>query len=95
MAIETQPFDAARYIDEQGELDILGDAAATGDPTCLRIALDVVARSRGMTEIASRAGMSRSDLFDVVSDEADVDRLVKAIKAIGASFDDTVASAAE
>ncbi len=97
MPLKTYPFDAARYIDEEGEMEILAEAAASGDAGYLFLALDVVARSRGMTEIARQAGISRKDLFDaaLAEDDVDVGRLVEVFRTLTAPSKAAIASAAE
>lgn len=63
-------FDAADY------LDGIDDAAAylqialeesTDDPTAVPRALGVIARSRNMSELARRVGMSRDGLYKALS----------------------------
>jgi len=69
MALETIPFDAAKYLrdDPQGQAELIDDALATGDAGYVAHAIGVVARARGMTEVARLAGMSRESLYKALS----------------------------
>lgn len=72
MAIETTPFDAAELLDDptsQGEL--LADAFESGNATYIAQALGVVARARGMTDIAREAGVTREALYKALSERGD------------------------
>ncbi len=98
MPLKTVPFDGAEHLESQeGQIELLADAASTGDATYIRHVLDVVARARGMTDIAREAGISRRVLFDAILDEekTGVDALLKIFRALGAAIQDTTASAAE
>ena len=47
MPLKTLPFDGAEYLEShEGQIELLADAASTGDATYIRHALDVVARAR-------------------------------------------------
>ena len=64
MAIETLPFDAARYLQSaEAQTELLSDAFASGDARYIAAALGVVARARGMTQIAREAGVTREALY--------------------------------
>jgi len=53
MALETEPFDAARYLASAGaQADLLSDAMASGDAAYVRHALGVIDRARGMAQVA-------------------------------------------
>ena len=72
MATKTIAFDAARYIgspDSQAEL--LTDALETGDAGYIANALGVIARARGMTEVARGAGVTREALYKTLSQDGD------------------------
>ena len=60
MPIETIPYDPAEDLaDPRDQADLLADAFASGDRKYITIALGVVARARGMSEIAEKAGVNR------------------------------------
>ena len=70
---ETYPrFDAADYLDDlddvAGYLQIALEESGD-DPTAVPRALGVIARSRNMSELARRVGMSRDGLYKALSDQ--------------------------
>ena len=49
----TTPFDGAEYLDDDElQAELLSDALASGDLDVITAALGIVARARGMTELA-------------------------------------------
>lgn len=68
-AIEkTKPFDPAEYLDtSEGIAAYMTDALETCDPAFVADALGVVARARGMSEVAREAGVSRESLYRALS----------------------------
>jgi probable addiction module antidote protein len=61
---KTSRFDAADYLDsEQRQRAYIAVALETGDPDFARDALGIVARARGMAEIAKTAGLNRESLY--------------------------------
>ncbi len=86
MATETLPFDAARTIaSEEGQAELLADAIATGDARYIANVLGVIARARGMTEVACGAGVTREELYRALGEEADprLATLLGVIRAFG------------
>ncbi len=68
--MKTRSFDPAVYLDNDEEAAAyLTEALETGDPAFVADALGVIARARGMTEIAREAGMSRESLYRALSTE--------------------------
>ena len=70
--VKTERFDAARYLtsaDSQAEL--LNDALGTGDAGYVAHTLGVIARARGMTEVAREAGVTREALYKALSQHGD------------------------
>jgi probable addiction module antidote protein len=66
--IETKPFDPAEYLDSPKALAAyLTEALETGDPAFVADALGVIARARGMSDIAREAGVSRESLYRSLS----------------------------
>ncbi len=62
-------FDPAEFLESDEDFAIfLQDSAESGDPKVLRAAIALVAKARGMTEIAERVGISRQGLFKALSD---------------------------
>jgi probable addiction module antidote protein len=72
MTIETEPFDAARYLTSaEAQAELLNDALASGDAGYVAKALGVIARARGMTEVARAAGVTREALYKALSENGD------------------------
>jgi len=72
MAVETTPFDAAEFLDDPtSQAELLADAFESGNATYIAQALGVVARARGMTEIAREAGVTREALYKALSERGD------------------------
>jgi probable addiction module antidote protein len=70
MTPKTTPFDAAEYLDdEEAVAAYLDEAMATGDRGFIAKSLGVVARARGMTQIASQTGLSRESLYRALGDD--------------------------
>ena len=68
MPLETRPFDPAEYIDDAPSIAAyLSDAFAGGDAAEIADAIGVVARARGMTQLAAEAGLSRTSLYRALS----------------------------
>jgi probable addiction module antidote protein len=80
------PFDAADFLDDaQSQADLLADAFETGNATYIANALGVVARARGMTAVASEAGVTREALYKALSETGDprLSTLLGVVKALG------------
>ena len=72
MAVETTLFDAAELLDDSAsQAELLADAFESGNATYIAQALGVVARARGMTEIAREAGVTREALYKALSERGD------------------------
>jgi len=69
---ETETFDAARYlVSPQSQAELLNDALASGEASYIAHALGVIARARGMTEVAREAGVTREALYKSLSEDVD------------------------
>jgi len=61
---KTTRFDAAAYLDtEERQVAYIATALESGDADFVRDALGLVARARGMGEIAKKAGLNRESLY--------------------------------
>ena len=61
---ELETYDPAEDLDsDEGISYFMADAFATGDPAYVAHALGVVARAKGMTQIAKETGLSREQLY--------------------------------
>jgi probable addiction module antidote protein len=84
--IKTRPFDAAEYLEsEDGIVAYLDEAMRTGDPAFIADAIGVVARARGMTQIARDANMSRESLYKALTADGNPEfaTIVKVLHAMG------------
>ena len=72
MTIETVPFDAAAYLaSPEAQAELIADALHTGDAAYIANAIGVVARARGMSQIARDAGVTREALYKALSPTGD------------------------
>lgn len=93
-----KPFDAAQYITTDEECaDLLTDTFATGDVAYIANALGVIARAKGMTEIAREAGVTREALYKALSPAGDpkLSTLLGVMKALGVRLSASPAHPAE
>jgi len=83
---KTTPFDAAKYIDTpEAVAAFLEDALATGDAGYVAHALGVIARSRGMTAVAEKAGLGRESLYKGLREGGNpqLETVLKIVTALG------------
>lgn len=67
-AIKTKAFDPAEYLDDDEAIaSYMTDALETGDPSFVADALGVIARARGMSDVARLASVSRESLYRALS----------------------------
>ena len=72
MKIKTTPFDPADFLDtKETQIELLADAAETGDARYIANALGAIARARGMARIAEEAGLTRQALYRSLSETGD------------------------
>jgi probable addiction module antidote protein len=86
MALETFPWDTAEFLETPE--DIAGYLEAVfedGDPALITHALGVVARAKGVTQIARKAGVTREALYKALSADGDprLSTFLGVIKALG------------
>jgi probable addiction module antidote protein len=68
MALKTSVWDSAELLDSPEAIAAYVEAAfEDGDTALIAHALGVVARARGMTQIANDAGMSRDAVYKALS----------------------------
>lgn len=97
MAIETFPFDAAEHLTEsEDQADLLNDALTSGDAATIAAALGIIARARGMTEVAREAGVTREALYRSLSADGDprLTTLLGVMRALGLTLSAHVRPAA-
>jgi probable addiction module antidote protein len=86
MAIETKPWDAAETLNTPADIAAYLDAyLEDGTPEELLRAVNTIARSRGMSELARQTGISREALYRAFSDNGNptLDTLLRVMKALG------------
>jgi len=86
MALKTTPFDPAEYLDTPGRIAAYLEAAfEDGDPALVAAALGDIARAMGMTQLASRAGVTREALYKALSATGDpkLSTFLGVMKALG------------
>ena len=86
MALETIPYDSADFLDSPDAIAAYIEAAfEDGDPTVITHALGVVARAKGMSELARTAGVTREALYKALTAEGDpkLSTFIGVLKALG------------
>lgn len=89
MILSTTTFDPAEHLDTpEAQAEFLADAFETGDRTHIAKALGVVARAKGMTQVAREAGLSREALYRALSENGDprLSTLMGVCSALGVSI---------
>jgi len=90
MALKTVPYDSAEYLeDDQAIAEYLEEAMKIAmedsDPAFLAHALGIVARARGVSQIAKDAGISRESLYKALGAEGNPDfgTVLKVLQTLG------------
>lgn len=87
--VKTEAFDAARYLTSaESQEELLNDALASGDAGYIANALGVIARARGMTDVAREAGVTREALYKALSENGDprLTTLLGVVRALGVTL---------
>ena len=72
MGTKTIPFDATKHLkSRRAQAELLSDALETGDTGYIANALGVIARARGMADVAQQAGVTRAALYKALSRRGD------------------------
>jgi probable addiction module antidote protein len=82
----TRPWDAARHLTTDAEIVAYLEAALEdGDAAVIAAALGDVARARGMTDVARRAGLGRESLYKALSPggNPELSTILRVLKALG------------
>jgi probable addiction module antidote protein len=82
-------FDSAEYLDsEDAVIAYIKDAIDTNDASFIAYALGTVARARGMSQIARRAGISRESLYRALSKQGnpEFNTIIQVMSALGLTF---------
>ncbi|ASG21394.1 addiction module antidote protein [Nitrospirillum viridazoti] len=86
---EWRKFDAADFLETDEDVaEFLNAAIEEGDPQLFRVALQDVARAKGMTELAQIADMPRGTLYKALSPETKTgfDTILRILQALNLSF---------
>lgn len=83
---KTTRFDAADYLNtEERQAAYIATALETGDADFVRDALGLVARARGMSEIAKKAGLNRESLYKALGEAGNPEfgTVMRIVRALG------------
>ena len=83
---KTTRFDAADYLDsEKRQVAYITPALESGDADFVRDALGVVAKARGMGEIAKSAGLNRESLYKALGETGNPEfgTVMRIVRALG------------
>ena len=86
IVVKVRPFDPAEHLQTEEDILYYLEAAMEGnDPKHIASALGDVARSRGMSEIARKAGVGRQALYNALSESGNptLETLTAVLKALG------------
>lgn len=86
MPLKTSRFDAAEVLDTPEAIEaFLEEAFESGDPAFVTHALGIVARARGMSQLAAETGLSRQALYKALSPEGhpEFGTVLKVARALG------------
>ena len=86
MAKEIHDFDPAEMLQSEQAIEVfLTDAFETGNAGHIASALGVVARAKGMTEIARKTGLAREQLYRSLSENGNptLETTLAVMKALG------------
>jgi probable addiction module antidote protein len=83
---KTRPWDPVEHLETQEDMVAYLEAAfEEGDPALIAAALGDIARARGMTDIARRAGLGRESLYKALSPNGNPElaTVIKVMEALG------------
>ncbi len=84
--LDLRPWDATEFLDSEDMIsEYLAVAFEEGDAEEIRVALNNVARARGMTDLQKQTGLSRSALYKALGEGGNptLDTLLAILKALG------------
>ena len=96
MALKTIPFVLEKYLDSEELIqEYFSQVLADGDSEEIIDALGVIARARGMAEIAAKTGLGRESLYKTFAPGAKprFDTILKVIRALGLNLSQRHAAA--
>ncbi len=86
---KTRPYDSAEFLDSKKAIHAyMEEALETDDPAFIAKALGTIARARGMSQIAKKAGLSRESLYKALSTEGNPEfgTIIRVMQALGLKF---------
>lgn len=86
MMSKTTQFDAADYLGtKERQVAYITAALESGDADFVRDALGLVARARGMSEIAKNAGLNRESLYKALGESGNPEfsTVMRVVRALG------------
>jgi probable addiction module antidote protein len=86
MIATARPFDPAQYLDDDKAIAAyMSEALETGDVSFIADALGVVARAKGMSQIANETNLSRESLYRALSSDGNPEfaTVIGVMKALG------------
>jgi len=86
MAVATTRWDITEYLDSDERIAGYLDAVfEDGDSTLIKAAIADVARAKGMTEVATKSGISRAGLYKALGENGNpsFETIAAIMKAIG------------
>lgn len=86
MALQTTRWDSAEYLQTDNDIAAYLDAVLDeGDPALVTHALGVIARARGINQIADETGLARDSLCNALSADSHPEfaSVMKVINALG------------
>ena len=84
--MKKRKLDVSKNLDTpERQKDFIGRAVATGDADMIRDAVGLVARKRGMTDIASATNLNRESLYRSLGSDGNPEfaTVMKVLKALG------------
>ena len=82
-------FDAVRYLDDDGAVaEYMTAVLETDDPDLLLLALNDVARAKGMEQVAKDSGLGRESLYNALAPgtKPRLETVMKVARALGVKF---------
>ncbi|NJM92356.1 MAG: putative addiction module antidote protein [Rhodospirillaceae bacterium] len=86
MKVKVSRFDAADYLTTPEDCAyFLTDALETKDPAQIAQALGVLARAKGMSEVAKKTGLNREGLYKILSDKGnpEIATILRVLQVLG------------
>lgn len=94
MTLALRPFDPAEYLDTpEAVAEYLAAAFESGDQAVIADALGIVAKARGMTQLARETGLARPALYRALSPHGrpEFATVLKVLRALGVRLTPEVA----